>query len=195
MTHDERHTDAEMPVAGAAAPESDERPLPPIPDGGLASGMPDWLTRPTPATLRRMARRSGLTDLGGLEPVASDFVRSEDVPGWLQAVRRRATVPASPAQADAPALVPTPAPRVEPIFVEARPRPEPTVDAGSPALRPAVAPEPPPTPAAPVVAPPPPAPIVAPSSGLAVGWIVVGVLIALAIAFAIGMLAGSGYRP
>jgi hypothetical protein len=164
---------------------SGERPLPPIPDGGLGAAMPDWLTRPTPATLRRLARQQGAR-----RPEPADFARAEDVPAWLAAIRDRA--PGGAAAVDTPAAVPAPTfPRVEPMYVEARP-PAPTPVAEPAPVVAAPAPVVPPRPSTPV---PPITPAPEPAGGTSAVWLVIGVLLALAIAFGIGMLAGAGFRP
>ena len=181
MTHEERPSDVEDSAVEGAAPDGEVRPLPPIPDGGLGGAMPDWLTRPTPATMRRMARRSGLAEPFGFGPTSDDFARVEDVPGWMQAVRRRTVAPPAPPTDAPPVEAPPPVSRVEPIFVEARPHPAP------PALLPPDAPEP--------STPPPTATVPQTSDRTPTWWLVLGFLIALVTAFIIGMVTGSGFRP
>jgi len=202
MTDDVRTPDEEAADPDDQQVEGADRPLPPIPDGGLGAGMPDWLTRPTPATLRRLARRQG-----SRRPEAADFARAEDVPGWLAAIRERDE---AGAVADAAVPTPTPAfPRIEPVFVDARPA-APVAELADPAMAvpdgsspPAMAtPAQPSSQPAPTTTPtviprvsPPPAPIPTESGGTSTAWIVIAVLLALAIAFGIGMLTGAGYRP
>ena len=178
MPQDEQTADPDDQQVG-----SGDRPLPPIPDGGLGAGMPDWLTRPTPATLRRLARQQGVR-----RPEPADFARAEDVPAWLAAIRDRGP------DAEVAATMPAPAPafpRIEPIYIEARPSaPAPVREQAPVRVLPA--------PAVPSGTSTPVRPITAasePEGGTSAVWLVIGVLLALAIAFGIGMLAGAGFRP
>lgn len=73
-----------------------EREIPPIPDGGLATSMPDWLRRP-PAW-RTLPEREVLppenaaptnlpeADTSMIDP--REFIHDDDLPAWLRSLRR-----------------------------------------------------------------------------------------------------------
>lgn len=76
------------------------RQMPPIPDGGLATSMPDWLRRP-PAWRTSPDRESGPsamaniptlpdTDTSVIDP--REFIHDDDLPRWLQSLRRPAPI-------------------------------------------------------------------------------------------------------
>lgn len=109
--------------------------LPPIPDGGLAESMPDWLRRP-PAwrTLRdsevvqtRPAETATLPepDTSDIDPRA--FVSDDDLPAWLRDLGHARRVAATPGDDDALA------PEAEPAR---EPSPEPVAPAEAPEERP-----------------------------------------------------------
>lgn len=98
--------------------------LPPIPDGGLGSGMPEWLRRP-PAW--RVAGTSAIPaappprdipppDTSPIDP--RTILTVDDLPAWLQGIAHAASVGGRADQEDptveqdsgAPATVPEPAP-------------------------------------------------------------------------------------
>lgn len=74
---------AETGVPGAHAPA--DRPLPPLPDGGLAAAMPDWL-RGDP----ELGGSAGNDGAGpGMRPVGevidpTTFLTEDDLPDWLR---------------------------------------------------------------------------------------------------------------
>ena len=79
----------------------DEREMPPIPDGGLSTSMPEWLRRPpawrtlpdrevvqsTPTGSGRLPE----ADTSAIDP--REFIHDEDLPEWLRSLRRPAPVP------------------------------------------------------------------------------------------------------
>lgn len=83
-----------------------EREIPPIPDGGLSTSMPDWLRRP-PAWRNLPDHGVEPPPVAGSvalpEPDASvidprEFIHDDDLPGWLRSMRR----PAPLAEVDPP---------------------------------------------------------------------------------------------
>lgn len=156
---------ASPPASGAAVAADappDDRPLPPLPDGGLAATMPDWLRHPDAAGGDGVRATTpdyppeGVGAATAVPPPAeaidpTTFLTEDDLPAWL---RRLATGRGDAASGGG--AVPGPARRVPPapVPVEAthprtsRPTPE---KSGAPApAGPVVVAAP-----APIVAPPP----------------------------------------
>ena len=75
--------------------ESKEQ-LRPIPDGGLATTLPDWL-KERPAWSLESAKKSTLPpDASAIDPRL--LVREQDLPNWLQAIARRETRDSDPVE-------------------------------------------------------------------------------------------------
>ena len=90
------------PQPDLSAPETE--PLPPLPDGGLARAMPDWLRAEPPSP---PVAPITVTDPAG-------FITEDDLPEWLRQLSPGYTAPAprvEPSPGEAPPL-PTPAPLI-----------------------------------------------------------------------------------
>ncbi len=98
------HDDVVLPIDSSPTdPANSERPLPPIPDGGLAAAMPDWL-RPSPATTAEYHR---VTISNGYPSDFSTILTDEDLPEWLRRFGDRPPQPdgdAAPIEATAPPI-------------------------------------------------------------------------------------------
>jgi hypothetical protein len=98
---------------------SETEPLPPLPDGGLAQAMPDWL-RAEPPSPSPPAASVAVTDPTG-------FITEDDLPEWLRQLSPSYTAPVpcvepSPSQGPPPSC-PTPTPPVTLPVVQPSPGP------------------------------------------------------------------------
>lgn len=66
-------------------PMSQSRPLPPLPDGGLADAMPEWLRQETPLA----AQASPSPSVRSSPPDFSTILSEDDLPEWLKRVAAR----------------------------------------------------------------------------------------------------------
>lgn len=81
--------------------DQNEREIPPIPDGGLASSMPDWLRRPpawrdlpdrdAPQTTPESTTTLPDADTSEIDP--RTFIHDDDLPMWLRSLRLPAPIP------------------------------------------------------------------------------------------------------
>jgi len=77
-----------------------EREMPPIPDGGLSTSMPDWLRRPPawralPDHEVKPSSVAGSVTLPEIDASVIDprsFIHDDDLPGWLRSMRRPAPI-------------------------------------------------------------------------------------------------------
>lgn len=77
--------------AGESEPARDDPFGRPMPDGGLAETMPDWLRRP-PAWRETVARREKLRPPADTSPIdPRTLIDVEDLPLWLQRIAQRPT--------------------------------------------------------------------------------------------------------
>lgn len=122
-----------LPLLEDRLPET----LPPIPDGGLASGMPAWLrVAPIDSTVATAPAASGGRDVLSNDPAT--FLGADDLPAWLRAIGRAGAPDAQPDSMRA-ALEESPYEFREPLFLPDAPLPE-TASAAAVASERAVAP-------------------------------------------------------
>src|SRR5918994_6192430 len=88
--------------AGESEPARDDPFGRPMPDGGLAETMPDWLRRP-PAWRETVARREKLRPPADTSPIdPRTLIDVEDLPLWLQRIAQRPAVRAAQKVKDDP---------------------------------------------------------------------------------------------
>lgn len=84
--------DEPPPVRGQRSGDAEQRDDPfgrPMPDGGLAEAMPDWLRRP-PAWRETTARSSKAAPIPDTSPIdPRTLIDVEDLPIWLQRIAQR----------------------------------------------------------------------------------------------------------
>ena len=100
-------------------------PLPPLPDGGLAQAMPDWLRDP-PA----VPAMSATAPAGANDPAA--FLTEDDLPAWLRQLSGQGPAPALPAT---PAPATSAPPGREQTAISQPPAPNPPLPGARPAAR------------------------------------------------------------
>jgi hypothetical protein len=113
--------------SGPATPPDDE-PLPPIPDGGLARVMPDWLRDDAEALAPARPRASS-------DPTG--FLTEDDLPIWLRHLSPEGemSVPPRP-EAPVARAAAEPAPAARPPSPDPTPMPAPTAPPAAPATPP-----------------------------------------------------------
>lgn len=92
-----------MTKRSAGSGELDPNALPPIPDGGLSTGMPDWLRRP-PAwrSLKESAVPAKAVPSPDTSPIdPRSILTIDDLPVWLQRIAASLVPPASDERAPA----------------------------------------------------------------------------------------------
>jgi hypothetical protein len=72
-------------------PEDKDDDLRPIPDGGLATSLPDWLKEPPSWTKEQTSVAVLPPDTSPIDP--RTLVRDEDLPEWLRAIAQREAEP------------------------------------------------------------------------------------------------------
>ena len=109
-------TENRIPSAAPAGDaETANRPLPPLPDGGLAASMPDWLRAapidggPVPEPLAPAP--TPVAPSAAFEPInPTTFVTEEDLPAWIRALVAPGSELPAPSWVAPPAAAPVPAP-------------------------------------------------------------------------------------